>query len=195
MVVRRNHGLALILSHIFYTSFWSVMNVPRISIYLSVKAFVFAQTMYNSYMEIELTDKQIKFCEAYVVLLNATKAAITAGHPETSAASIGAENLTKPEIKRYILDKQIQFSDQCLITKNMIISELGRYGFRGRENSFADVKSKDAIGALIKIGEYIGVWQPEKSELEKKREDAEVRKISDEQSARDAFPMPWTKHK
>lgn len=132
-------------------------------------------------METNLTDKQMKFCEAYVVSLNATKAAIAAGHPETSASSIGAENLTKPEIKRYIMDKQIQFADQCLISKNMIISELSRYGFRGRENSYTDVKSKDAIGALIKIGEYIGVWEAEKSELEKKRENFELSKIEDQQ--------------
>ncbi len=144
-------------------------------------------------METNLTDKQIKFCEAYVVSLNATKAAIQAGHPETSAASIGAENLTKPEIKRYIMDKQIKFADQCLVTKNMIIAELSRYGFRGRENSYADVKAKDAIGALIKIGEYIGVWQPEKSELEKKREDAELRKIDDNKKMHAAYPMHWSK--
>ncbi len=144
-------------------------------------------------METNLTDKQIKFCEAYVVSLNATKAAIAAGHPETSAASIGAENLTKPEIKRYIMDKQIQFSDQCLLSKNMIISELSRYAFRGRENSYPDVKSKDAIGALIKIGEYLGVWQSEKSELEKKREESEIRKIDETKKMHAAYPMPWSK--
>ena len=151
--------------------------------------------MYNLCMQTELNQKQIKFCEAYVVSLNATKAAIEAGYSETSAASMGAENLTKPEIKRYIMDKQIQFSDQCLISKNMIISELSRYAFRGRENSYKDVKSKDAIGALIKIGEYIGVWQQEKSELEKKRDEAELSKIDEQKKMSEMHPMPWMKNK
>lgn len=130
-------------------------------------------------MKTELSQKQIKFCESYSVLLNATKAAIEAGYPETSAATIGAENLTKPEIKRFIMDKQIQFADQCLLSKNMIISELSRYAFRGRDSSYSDVKSKDAIGALIKIGEYVGAWQPDKTEIEKMREEAEIFKLNE----------------
>lgn len=45
-----------------------------------------------------LTPKQAKFVAAYVAEPNATRAAIAAGYSEKTAYSIGAENLTKPEI-------------------------------------------------------------------------------------------------
>ena len=59
-------------------------------------------------MTTTLTDKQIKFCEYYFKMPNATQAAISAGYSKKSAASIGAENLSKPEIRKYISDKQTQ---------------------------------------------------------------------------------------
>ena len=50
----------------------------------------------------ELTDKQKRFCEEYLVDSNATQAAIRARYPKRSAPSIGYENLQKPKIQRYI---------------------------------------------------------------------------------------------
>lgn len=46
-----------------------------------------------------LTDKQRRFVEEYCVDFNATQAAIRAGYSADSAASIGWENLRKPEIR------------------------------------------------------------------------------------------------
>ncbi len=45
-----------------------------------------------------LTAKQQRFVEEYLIDLNATQAAIRAGYSAKTAASIGSENLTKPEI-------------------------------------------------------------------------------------------------
>lgn len=50
----------------------------------------------------KLTEKQKRFCEEYMIDLNATQAAIRAGYSKKSAYSIGQENLTKPVIKAYI---------------------------------------------------------------------------------------------
>lgn len=59
-----------------------------------------------------LSLKQKRFCEEYVISGNATEAAIKAGYSEKSARSQGAENLTKPDIRKYIknLTKQPQNS-------------------------------------------------------------------------------------
>ena len=46
--------------------------------------------------------RQKHFCEAYALVPNATKAAIEAGYSAKTARSIGAENLTKPDIVEYI---------------------------------------------------------------------------------------------
>lgn len=42
----------------------------------------------------ELTDKQKRFCQEYMVDNNATQAAIRAGYSKKTAKSIGQENLT-----------------------------------------------------------------------------------------------------
>lgn len=50
--------------------------------------------------------KQKRFCDEYLIDLNATQAAIRAGYSPKTAYSIGNENLRKPELKAYI-DEQL----------------------------------------------------------------------------------------
>lgn len=50
----------------------------------------------------DMTKKQKRFCDEYLIDCNATQAAIRAGYSEKTAYSIGQENLNKPEIKAYI---------------------------------------------------------------------------------------------
>lgn len=49
-----------------------------------------------------LTDKQEMFIEKYLISFNATQAALEAGYSPKTARSIGAENLTKPDIAEAI---------------------------------------------------------------------------------------------
>lgn len=51
--------------------------------------------------------KQKRFCDEYLIDLNATQAAIRAGYSPKTAYSIGVENLKKPELKTYI-DEQLE---------------------------------------------------------------------------------------
>jgi phage terminase small subunit len=51
-----------------------------------------------------LTAKQEAFCVNYLTIKNATQAAIKAGYSSRTAYAIGAENLTKPEIRDRIAD-------------------------------------------------------------------------------------------
>ena len=52
--------------------------------------------------EKKLTVKQQRFCDEYLIDLNATQAAIRAGYSKKTAYAIGNENLNKPEIKKVI---------------------------------------------------------------------------------------------
>ncbi|MDF9909616.1 UNVERIFIED_ORG: phage terminase small subunit [Pantoea brenneri] len=52
----------------------------------------------------ELNEQQERFCQEYVVDLNATQAAIRSGYSEKSAKSIGHENLTKPHLRARITE-------------------------------------------------------------------------------------------
>ena len=56
-----------------------------------------------------LTRKQQIFVDAYIETANATEAAKRAGYSEKTAGSMGAENLTKPEVVAYIAER---FSQQ-----------------------------------------------------------------------------------
>lgn len=76
-----------------------------------------------------MTPKQKAFCDYYLQYLNATKSAEKAGYSSKSAFRIGAENLQKPEIKKYIAEKLSEIDkkrflslEQCLID----ISEIAR---------------------------------------------------------------------
>ena len=61
-----------------------------------------------------MTEKQKRFCEEYLIDLNATQAALRAGYSEKTAYSIGNENLKKPEIQEYI-QKRLKEKEDALI--------------------------------------------------------------------------------
>jgi phage terminase small subunit len=77
----------------------------------------------------ELTDKQKRFCEEYLIDLNATQAAIRAGYSEKTAAVIGNENLIKPYIQAFIQFLQNKRSERTEITADMVVQELAKVGF------------------------------------------------------------------
>ena len=76
-----------------------------------------------------LTSKQILFVEEYLVDLSATQAAIRAGYSPRTAASIGNENLRKPEIKVAISDAKRARSLRTGIAADLVVQELARIAF------------------------------------------------------------------
>ena len=62
----------------------------------------------------KMTAKQQRFCDEYLIDLNATQAAIRAGYSEKTAKVIAAENLTKPNLKTYI-DERMAEKEKSLI--------------------------------------------------------------------------------
>jgi len=69
----------------------------------------------------KLTAKQQTFCEEYLTDLNATQAAIRAGYSESTAKSIGCENLTKPDISECIQNLMAKRSDNTGITNEWVL--------------------------------------------------------------------------
>lgn len=67
-----------------------------------------------------MNDKQARFVSEYLIDLNATQAAIRAGYSERTAASIGSENLTKPEIATAIITAKAEAARRNEITVDMI---------------------------------------------------------------------------
>ncbi|QEH97297.1 terminase small subunit [Gluconobacter thailandicus] len=77
----------------------------------------------------DLTPKQARFVEEYLVDLNATQAALRAGYSQKTAAKIGSENLKKPEIQNAISEAQGRRSERTEITQDRVLQELAKLGF------------------------------------------------------------------
>ena len=77
-----------------------------------------------------MTPKQKRFCQEYLISLNATEAAIKAGYAKKSARSIGQENLTKPDIKNYIDEKLQEIEDSKIMDAKEVMERLTAIGRR-----------------------------------------------------------------
>jgi phage terminase small subunit len=77
----------------------------------------------------KLTPKQERFVEEYLIDLNATQAAIRAGYSQRTAASIGEENLRKPDISAAIQAAKAERSERTHITQDRVLQELARIAF------------------------------------------------------------------
>ena len=71
-----------------------------------------------------LTPKQKRFCEEYIIDLNATQAAIRAGYSKKTAKEIGYENLTKLHVQDYIKELNSERQERTRITADQVLTEL-----------------------------------------------------------------------
>lgn len=81
-----------------------------------------------------LTARQKKFCDEYLIDLNATQAAIRAGYSPNSAGAIGGENLEKPEIRARIDAALAEQSRRTGVTADRVVRELARVAFVNAED-------------------------------------------------------------
>lgn len=70
----------------------------------------------------ELTPKQQRFVEEYLVDLNATQAAIRAGYSPETARQTASENLSKPDIQSAIAEARGSRSERTKITQDMVLN-------------------------------------------------------------------------
>ena len=70
-----------------------------------------------------LTDRQIKFCENYVVSLNATQSALSAGYSKKTSAKIAYKLLVNIGIQQYIQDLKEDASGTINITLEQSIRQ------------------------------------------------------------------------
>ncbi|MBE6051881.1 MAG: terminase small subunit [Clostridium sp.] len=82
----------------------------------------------------KLTAKQKRFCEEYLIDLNATQAAIRAGYSVDSAGDIGSENLKKPDIRACIEKAMAERSKRTGINANRVIMELAKIALVNPKN-------------------------------------------------------------
>lgn len=71
-----------------------------------------------------MTEKQRRFCDEYLIDLNATQAAIRAGYSKKTANRIGPENLSKPVIKEYIEKRMAEKKKRLIADQDEVMIHL-----------------------------------------------------------------------
>lgn len=69
----------------------------------------------------EMTAKQQRFCDEYLIDLNATQAAIRAGYSEKNARNIASENLAKPNIQKYIEERMDEKESELIAGQDEVL--------------------------------------------------------------------------
>jgi phage terminase small subunit len=108
----------------------------------------------------ELTAKQRRFCEEYVLDWNATQAAIRAGYSEKTAYSIGHENLSKPEIQAYISEIQKDLAKLAGVSFLRNLLELKYIAYAGERD--AEEPTPYRIKAIETLNKMLGFNAAEK---------------------------------
>lgn len=71
-----------------------------------------------------MTAKQKRFCDEYLIDLNATQAAIRAGYSERTANRIATENMSKPVIKKYIAERMAEKESELIADQDEVLKYL-----------------------------------------------------------------------
>lgn len=101
----------------------------------------------------DLTAKQRRFVEEYLVDLNATQAAIRSGYSEKTAYSVGHENLSKPDIATAIAEAQAKRSERTKVDADWVLLRLAAEA----EADLADLYADD--GSLKPVKDWPPVWR------------------------------------
>lgn len=112
----------------------------------------------------DLSPKLKRLADEYLIDLNATQAAIRAGYSPKTAYSIGCEYIKKPEVKKYLAERQAELEEKTHITQEWVLMELAKIAganitdFASVQNEHVFVKDTDDI-PLEKLGALAGVKQ------------------------------------
>ncbi len=96
----------------------------------------------------KMTAKQQRFCDEYLIDLNATQAAIRAGYSEKTAYRTGADNLIKPQVKEYI-EKRMKDKESELIAGQDEVLRYLTSVMRGTSQSSVLARSYDGVEEVI----------------------------------------------
>lgn len=123
-----------------------------------------------------LTDKQKRFCEEYMIDLNAKQAAIRVGYSEKTAKEQASRLLTNVNVQEYVQELKQSISERNKITVDecvQILANIARndmadfYDENGNLKSIHDIpkESRDAIEELAVFEEHSYNYEEKKKEL------------------------------
>lgn len=107
-------------------------------------------------LKLKLTEKQKRFCEEYLIDLNATQAYKRAGYAVKNDATARVEScklLTKPNIQTHIADLRKAQSERTKINADTVLLELKEIALAQTE-----ISGKEKMKALELLGKHLGMF-------------------------------------
>lgn len=92
----------------------------------------------------KLNDRQKRFCDEYLIDLNATQAAIRAGYSEKTAEQTASRLLTNVKVQEYIEKRKKDRIERTEITQDDVLKELAIIAF-STATDYAEVIEKDLM--------------------------------------------------
>lgn len=77
----------------------------------------------------EVTAKQERFCQEYLIDLNATQAAIRAGYSERTAQEQSSRLLSNVIVQKRVAELQEAIANRNSVSQDMVVQELKKIGF------------------------------------------------------------------
>ena len=102
----------------------------------------------------DLTPKQARFVEEYLLDLNATQAAIRAGYSKKTANEQGAQLLAKLSIRQAVAEAQAVRSKRTEITQDEVIQGLKKEATLEGEGSSHSAR----VSAWAHLGKHLGMF-------------------------------------
>ena len=103
----------------------------------------------------DLTPKQQRFVEEYLVDLNATQAAIRAGYSVKTAKEQGSQNLTKLHIREAVEVAKAKRTERTEITQDMVIEGLHKEATRDDASASHGAR----VAAWGHLGKHLGMFK------------------------------------
>ncbi len=100
----------------------------------------------------KLTAKQQKFCEEYLIDLNATQAAIRAGYSQKTANEQASRMLAKVNIQERIAEKQSEASDRTSITVDFVLNGIKDIAVEGEQEN-------NRLKAFDMLSKHLGIYE------------------------------------
>ena len=123
-----------------------------------------------------LTEKQERFCEEYLIDLNAKRAYMVA-YPsvkkEKTAASAAARMLKNVNIQKFLQELKQERENRVIVSQDDVIKAIQEIAFD------IDEKAKDRLKALELLCKHLGMFD-RKDELDKEEQRARIERLRKE---------------
>lgn len=131
-----------------------------------------------------LTEKQKRFCEEYLIDLNATRA-YRAAYPsvkkDATAAQAASRMLRNVKVRDFIQELKQERENRVIVSQDDVVNAIQEIAFDVSE------KAKDRLRALELLCRHLGMFD-QKDELDKEEQKARIAKLKRDAQSEDERP-------